>query len=91
MIPFTSKRKRMSVVIRDPADGLIKLLTKGADTVMFGRLRMNQDFLVDRTDQDMREFAIEGLRCLLITFAVIPEEVLHQSPLDPDKDMFIHV
>mmetsp|Transcript_31689 Transcript_31689/g.43471 ORF Transcript_31689/g.43471 Transcript_31689/m.43471 type:complete len:1213 (+) Transcript_31689:256-3894(+) len=74
VIPFTSKRKRMSVVIRDPADNQIKLLTKGADAVMFGRLRTNQDFLVDRTDQDMREYAIEGLRCLLIGFAVILED-----------------
>ena len=71
----------MSVVIRDPTDGLVKLVCKGADTVMFGRLRANQDFLVDRTDQDMREFAIEGLRCLLIAVAIIDEEVWDKKKL----------
>eukprot|EP01035_Chromulina_nebulosa_P026323 gene26323-34439_t len=64
---FADKRD----VIRDPVDGLVKIITKGADTVMFGRLRSNQDFLVDKTDSDMRDFAIEGLRCLLISYAAL--------------------
>jgi magnesium-transporting ATPase (P-type) len=38
VIPFTSKRKRMSVIIRD-TDKKIKLLCKGADTAMLPRLR----------------------------------------------------
>jgi magnesium-transporting ATPase (P-type) len=38
VIPFTSKRKRMSVIIRD-VDKKIKLLCKGADTAMLPRLR----------------------------------------------------
>ena len=33
-IPFSSKRKRMSVVIRDPVDGLVKIITKG-DVVLY--------------------------------------------------------
>ena len=33
IIEFTSQRKRMSVIIRDP-DGKIKVLTKGADSVL---------------------------------------------------------
>ena len=33
IIEFTSSRKRMSVIIRDP-DGKIKVLTKGADSVL---------------------------------------------------------
>ena len=35
---FTSDRKRMSVLFRD-TDGTIKLYMKGADTIVFSRLR----------------------------------------------------
>lgn len=33
-IEFTSDRKRMSVLLKDPQDGLIKLYVKGADNVI---------------------------------------------------------
>ena len=35
---FTSDRKRMSVLIRDPADNKLKLLVKGADSIIIERL-----------------------------------------------------
>jgi magnesium-transporting ATPase (P-type) len=35
---FTSDRKRMSVLIKDPTDGLIKLYVKGADNIIMSRL-----------------------------------------------------
>jgi len=35
---FTSDRKRMSILIRDPIDGKFKLLVKGADSIIMGRL-----------------------------------------------------
>ena len=35
---FTSKRKRMSILLRDPDDGLVKLYTKGADSEIIKRL-----------------------------------------------------
>jgi magnesium-transporting ATPase (P-type) len=35
---FNSDRKRMSVVIKDPFNGKIKLLIKGADSVVKIRL-----------------------------------------------------
>jgi len=37
-IEFNSDRKRMSVLIRDPNDGRVKLYTKGADSIIFERL-----------------------------------------------------
>ena len=37
-MPFNSTRKRMSILIKDPNDNHIKLLTKGADTIILGRL-----------------------------------------------------
>lgn len=39
---FNSDRKRMSVVIKDPSDGKIKLLIKGADSVIKERLDKTQ-------------------------------------------------
>jgi len=35
---FNSDRKRMSVILRDPEDGLIKMFTKGADSIIKDRL-----------------------------------------------------
>ena len=35
---FNSDRKRMSVLLRDPTDGKIKLLIKGADSIIKERL-----------------------------------------------------
>jgi phospholipid-transporting ATPase len=70
VIPFTSKRKRMSVIIRD-TDKKIKILSKGADTMMLPRLRAGQDALVHKTNKDMRDFAVEGLRCLIIGSATL--------------------
>lgn len=35
---FTSERKRMSILIKDKEDGLIKLYTKGADSEICKRL-----------------------------------------------------
>lgn len=38
LLGFTSDRKRMSVIVRTE-DGAIKIICKGADTVMLPRLR----------------------------------------------------
>jgi phospholipid-translocating ATPase len=35
---FNSDRKRMSIILRDPDDGLIKMYTKGADSIIKARL-----------------------------------------------------
>jgi len=39
---FNSDRKRMSVIIKDPIDGKIKLLIKGADSIIKSRLDLTQ-------------------------------------------------
>lgn len=39
---FSSDRKRMSILFKDPDDGLIKLYTKGADCEISKRLDENQ-------------------------------------------------
>jgi magnesium-transporting ATPase (P-type) len=35
---FNSDRKRMSIILRDPTDGHIKMFTKGADSIIKDRL-----------------------------------------------------
>lgn len=61
---FTSDRRRMSVVVRTP-EGELKLLTKGADTMMYSRLGDGDDELKEKTLQDLDVFSKEGLRTLV--------------------------
>ena len=58
-IEFSSKRKRMSVVVRD-IDGKIRLYSKGADTVMLERLRAGQDDLITTTNSQVERFSEGG-------------------------------
>eukprot|EP01035_Chromulina_nebulosa_P017968 gene17968-23598_t len=75
-IEFTSKRKRMTVIVKEGEH--VKMYCKGADTVMYGRLKSGQDDLISKTDSDLRTFALEGLRCLLISYKDIPLEQFNE-------------
>ncbi|XP_056637997.1 probable phospholipid-transporting ATPase IA isoform X1 [Diorhabda sublineata] len=64
VLEFTSARKRMSVIVRDPK-GKIKLFCKGADSIIYERLDNNSgrehcEILL----QHLENFASEGLRTL---------------------------
>ena len=74
IIEFDSTRKRMSVVVRDP-NGKLQLLTKGADSVIFERLRKDHTnkALLDETLAFLTDFAAEGLRTLVIAKADIDQ------------------
>ncbi|KAL2022829.1 hypothetical protein VTK56DRAFT_4360 [Thermocarpiscus australiensis] len=61
VIEFSSKRKRMSIIVRCP-DGRIWLLTKGADSVILPRLRMAD--LATQKAKELRE-SLEFERQLL--------------------------
>ncbi|KAI8854148.1 hypothetical protein BC829DRAFT_218733 [Chytridium lagenaria] len=90
VLEFNSDRKRMSVIIRRP-EGQIVLLVKGADNVIFERLRrtsestrssMDNDapHIIEGADPDMTSkhlevFANEGLRTLCLAYKIIPEQV----------------
>lgn len=69
-IAFTSKRKRMSVIIKD-TDGIIRLVCKGADTAIASRLGANQEDLLSKTDKDVERYSLEGLRCLFIGYTEV--------------------
>jgi len=76
VIGFTSKRKRMSVIVKDP-DGVIRMVIKGADSTMIPRLHSGQDQLLKKTDDHMSQYAVEGLRCLLVGFKELDNEEYH--------------
>ena len=38
---FSSDRKSMSILVRDPVDGKLKLYVKGADAVILNKLEKN--------------------------------------------------
>ncbi|KAH6902733.1 phospholipid-translocating ATPase [Coprinopsis sp. MPI-PUGE-AT-0042] len=76
ILEFTSARKRMSVVVRklDSDDKRPLMLVKGADNVIFERLRPGNDELKEETEHHLSEFANSGLRTLTLAYKVIPEE-----------------
>ena len=62
----------MSVIVKKLTDDpRIFLLSKGADNVIFDRLRPGFDELKDLTDRHLREFANDGLRTLTLAYKVI--------------------
>ncbi|ELR23243.1 phospholipidtranslocating P-type ATPase [Acanthamoeba castellanii str. Neff] len=69
VMEFTSNRKRMSVVVRTP-DGQFKLFTKGADNVVYERLRKG-DPSAQVTEKHLHQFACAGLRTLCIAERVL--------------------
>ncbi|KAF9449587.1 phospholipid-translocating P-type ATPase [Macrolepiota fuliginosa MF-IS2] len=80
VLEFTSTRKRMSVVLKkiDSDDERIFLLTKGADNVIFERLKKGTgeeaEELRRTTEGHLDEFAGQGLRTLTLAYKVIASE-----------------
>ena len=74
ILEFTSTRKRMSVIVKklDDGDDRLFLLTKGADNVIFERLKSGGEELKKSTEEDLDSFANEGLRTLTLAYKVIP-------------------
>lgn len=73
-LEFNSSRKRMSAIIRMP-DGKIFLFCKGADSVIYSRLRRGEQAQLRKsTAEHLEMFAREGLRTLCIAQKEISEE-----------------
>jgi phospholipid-translocating ATPase len=73
ILEFNSSRKRMSAIIRMP-DNRIVLFCKGADSIIYSRLRKGeQRELRKSTGEHLEMFAREGLRTLCIAQKEIPE------------------
>ena len=79
LIEFNSTRKRMTVVVKDPK-GVIKVLCKGADSILFPLLgkRTRESMEIEaQTNQFLEDYAKEGLRTLLLV-----EKTMSQSEYD---------
>jgi phospholipid-translocating ATPase len=73
-LEFNSTRKRMSAIIRMP-DGKIVLFCKGADSIIYARLKKGEQSELRRvTAEHLEMFAREGLRTLCIAQRVLDEE-----------------
>ncbi|PWN49110.1 phospholipid-translocating P-type ATPase [Violaceomyces palustris] len=73
ILEFNSTRKRMSVIVREP-EGRILMITKGADSVIYQRLREDHpQELKMKTQKDLEDFANAGLRTLCIAYRYLEE------------------
>ncbi|KAH8880163.1 phospholipid-translocating P-type ATPase [Thozetella sp. PMI_491] len=73
-IEFNSTRKRMSAIVKMP-DGKIVLFCKGADTIIYSRLKKGeQKELRAETAKHLEMFAVEGFRTLCIAEKVLDEK-----------------
>ncbi|XP_038572102.1 phospholipid-transporting ATPase IK [Micropterus salmoides] len=71
LLDFTSKRRRMSVLVREPEGGL-KLYCKGADIVILERLQKDSPFQ-ERIEEALELFAQACLRTLCVAVRSVPE------------------
>ncbi|KAL6721865.1 phospholipid transporting ATPase [Lecanora helva] len=77
-LEFNSTRKRMSAIIRMP-DGKIILFCKGADSIIYSRLKKGEQQQLRKTTADHLEmFAREGLRTLCVAQKEIEESEYQQ-------------
>jgi phospholipid-translocating ATPase len=73
-LEFNSTRKRMSSIVRMP-DGRIILFCKGADSVIYSRLKKGEQSELRRsTAEHLEMFAREGLRTLCIARRILSED-----------------
>ncbi|XP_037626912.1 phospholipid-transporting ATPase IC isoform X2 [Sebastes umbrosus] len=71
LLDFTSQRRRMSVLVREPEGGL-KLYCKGADIVILERLQKDCPYQ-ERNEGALELFAQACLRTLCVTVRSVPE------------------
>lgn len=76
VLEFSSARRRMSVILRkvDDPERNVYVLSKGADNVIYSRLREDEseEFKV-ATQHHLDQFANDGLRTLCLGFKVLSE------------------
>ncbi|XP_051147937.1 probable phospholipid-transporting ATPase 4 [Andrographis paniculata] len=72
LLNFTSKRKRMTVIVRDET-GQILLLCKGADSIIFDRLAKDGKKYLESTTKHLNEYGEAGLRTLALAYKKLDE------------------
>ncbi|RDX96739.1 putative phospholipid-transporting ATPase 4, partial [Mucuna pruriens] len=73
LLDFTSKRKRMSVIVRDE-EGTIFLMCKGADSIIFDRMSKNGKMYLEATTRHLNEYGEAGLRTLALSYRKLEEQ-----------------
>ncbi|KAL4309168.1 hypothetical protein GQ457_01G040580 [Hibiscus cannabinus] len=72
VLEFTSKRKRMTVIVRDE-EGLILLMCKGADSIIFDRLSNDGRLYQQDTTRHLNGYGEAGLRTLALAYRKLEE------------------
>ncbi|XWS40739.1 hypothetical protein CRYUN_Cryun17cG0021400 [Craigia yunnanensis] len=73
VLEFSSARKRMSVIVRNPENKLL-LLAKGADSVIFERLSKNGRVFEAQTKEHIDRYSEAGLRTLAIAYRELDDK-----------------
>lgn len=71
ILDFNNVRKRMSVILKK--DGKIRLYCKGADSIIYERLKAGQEGLKRQTQEHLDAFAGDGLRTLCLAYKDLEE------------------
>ncbi|XP_068651684.1 probable phospholipid-transporting ATPase 4 [Aristolochia californica] len=97
LLEFSSKRKRMSVIVRDE-DGQILLLCKGADSIIFERLSKNGRTYEEETSRHLTEYSEAGLRTLVLAYRKLEESeytawnnefLKAKTTIGPEREAFL--
>ncbi|XVE67921.1 hypothetical protein DITRI_Ditri09bG0026600 [Diplodiscus trichospermus] len=73
VLEFSSARRRMSVIVRNPENQLL-LLVKGADSVIFQRLSEQGRVFEAQTKEHIEKYSEAGLRTLAIAYRELGED-----------------
>ncbi|WRX19791.1 P-type ATPase [Theobroma cacao] len=73
VLEFSSARKRMSVIVRNPENQLL-LLAKGADSVIFERLAKHGRVFEAQTKEHIDRYSEAGLRTLAIAYRELDDD-----------------
>ncbi|XP_076059333.1 ATPase phospholipid transporting 8B isoform X2 [Oratosquilla oratoria] len=71
ILDFNNVRKRMSVILK--RDGRIRLYCKGADSIIYERLKTGQEALKHHCQEHLNKFASDGLRTLCLAVKDLEE------------------
>ncbi|XP_066994070.1 phospholipid-transporting ATPase ID isoform X1 [Anabrus simplex] len=71
ILDFNNVRKRMSVILRK--NGQLRLYCKGADNVIYERLKPGSSEIKSKTQEHLNKFAGEGLRTLCLAVRDLDE------------------
>ena len=77
---FNSERRRMSILVRDPKDQLLKLFVKGADDVIRERLNpeSQDERILAKVENFIQEKSSKGLRTFLYAMKIMDEDEVQE-------------